>query len=141
LSVINGFENTWGPAMILDRDQEGVAYLRNVGRFFTGVVPFDRLRPAPEVLAVGEYESGCQPLTLATIERDLVAVYFPGLGTAGLDLSREPYDAQWYDPRTGELSPAAGDMEAGLLQFVAPLGFDEANHPWDWVLLLRKREG
>jgi hypothetical protein len=32
-------------------------------------------------------------------------------------------------------------MEAGLLQFVAPLGFDEGNHPWDWVLLLRNREG
>jgi hypothetical protein len=141
LGVINGFENSWGPAMILDRDQEGVAYLRNVGRFFTEVAPFDQLHPAPEVLAVGEYEPGCLPLALATTARDLVAVYFFALGTAGLDLPREPYDAQWYDPRTGELSPTAGDMEAGLLQFVAPIGFDEGNHPWDWVLLLRKREG
>jgi hypothetical protein len=138
LGVIHGFENSWGPFMVLDRDQSGLAALLHLRRFFTDVVPYDRLRPAPQVVAVGEYELGCQPQALATDERDVVAVYFPALGTVGLDLPLVAYDGQWYDPRTGEQSTAWGDMEAGLLQYVAPLGFDEHDHPCDWVLVLRK---
>jgi hypothetical protein len=139
LGVINGFENTWGPAMILDQDQEGVAYLANVRRFFVEIAPFARMRPAPDLLAVSEYEAGCRPLVLATPERDVVAVYFAALGTAGLDLSGRQYDAHWYDPRTGELLPAVGDVEAGLLQYVAPLGYDAKGRPWDWVLVVQER--
>jgi hypothetical protein len=140
LGVINGFENSWGPFMILDRDQEGVAYLCKLRCFLTEVVPFARLRPAREILAVGEYESGCTPLVLATPERDTVAVYLPALGTAGLDLPGKGYNAQWYDPRTGALSPATADAEVGLLHFAAPVGFDRDGHPWDWVLMLKKGE-
>ena len=77
---------------------------------------------------------------MATDERDVVAVYFPALGTVDLELPEgNEYDAQWYDPRTGELTPALEDRESGALHFVAPLGFDENGHPWDWVLVLQKR--
>jgi hypothetical protein len=137
LGVIHGFENSWGPFMILDRDQPGLASLLHLRHFFTEIVPFARLQPAPEILAVGEYEPGCKPLILSTAEQDVVAVYFPALGTAGLRLPGKGYDAQWYDPRTGELLPAAEDLEAGLLHFVAPLGFDQDGHPWDWTLVLQ----
>jgi hypothetical protein len=142
LGVINGFENSWGPAMILDRDQEGVAYLQRVQHFFARVAPFARLRPAPELLVPEGRATGCHPLVLATEDRAMVAVYFPALGEACLDLpAGRQYQAQWYDPRTGELSPAVEEMEDGALSFVAPLGYDDQRRPWDWVLVLHERRG
>ena len=134
LGVINGFENTWGPVMNLDRDQEGVSYLQNVRRFFTQVVPFERLRPAPEIVLSGRFEWGHQPLALATEDRDLVAVYLPAGGAVTLDLPKRPYDARWYDPRTGDLCP--GDVQDAGLCFIAPPGSDQQGRPLDWVLVL-----
>lgn len=139
LSVINGFENSWGPAMILDRDQEGVAYLQHVGRFFRDVVPFACLRPAPELLAPGAWELGCRPLVLASEGRDVIAVYLPALGEVGLHLPAGwEIEAQWYDPRTGELFAAVEEIEGERVGFVAPPGYDEQGRPWDWVLLVRQ---
>ena len=138
LGVINGFENSWGWTMILDRDQEGAAYLQHVGRFFREVVPFARLRPAPELLALGAWEPGCRPLVLATAERDVVVVYLPALGEVGLWLpAGGTVEAQWYDPRTGELFAAVEEIEGERYGFVAPLGYDEQGRPWDWVLVTK----
>jgi hypothetical protein len=139
LGVINGFENSWGPKMILDQDQEGVAYLQNVRAFFSSVVPFERMRPAPELLVPGEWEPGCRPLVLATEERDVIAVYLPVLGEADLELEGDrEYDAQWYDPRTGELSSAVEVGEDGLQEYIVPPA-PEDDHPSDWVLVLCER--
>jgi len=138
LGVINGFENTWAPYMILDQDQPGLEYLLHMHRFFTEVVPFHQLRCAPKVLGGDGYAFGCRPLVLATPERDVVAVYLPAGGAADLVLPQDvTYCARWYDPRTGELCPAEpATMGENRLYFVAPGGQDQEGHPWDWVLLL-----
>jgi hypothetical protein len=79
-------------------------------------------------------------LVLATEERDVVAVYLPALGEARLPrLAGRAYQAQWYDPRTGELFAAMEDVEKGWYCFVAPPGFDDKGRPWDWVLVLHQR--
>jgi hypothetical protein len=137
LGVIHGFENSWGPHMILDRDQPGLAYLLHVRRFFTEVVPFHRMQPAPEILSPGEYALGRRPLALATADRDVVAVYLPAGGTAALSLPvGGSYRAQWYDPRTGVLQSALPALETEALSFAAPPGGDEKGRPWDWILVL-----
>ena len=48
--------------MILDKDQPGVADLRQVRRFFTEIVPFERLRPA--AIVSGDYQAGHRPALL-----------------------------------------------------------------------------
>lgn len=129
--IIHGFENSWSPWMVLDRDQPGVADLVQVGRFFTGIVPFARLRPADMI--IGDYPSGYRPLVLASPDHDIVAIYFPAAGTAAL---KEPIagSARWFDPRSGELSDAGLN---GLSTIAAPVGVDENGRPLDWVLVIR----
>ena len=140
LGVINGFENSWGPFMILDQDQPGLVYLLHLRRFFTEVVPFYQMLPAPEVILLGECALGHRPLALATTSREAVAVYLPVGGIVNLTLPGDRrYDAQWYNPRTGELSPATPSVENERLSFATPPGQDEDKHPWDWVLTLFAR--
>ncbi|KPJ63522.1 MAG: hypothetical protein AMS15_00020 [Planctomycetes bacterium DG_23] len=137
LGVIHGFENSWGPCMILDQDQPGLKYLLHMRRFFTGVVPFHRMRRTPEVLAAGEYAPGLQPLALATENQEVVAVYLPAGSSAHLALSEDKsYRAQWYDTRVGQLSPASPSAQEKKLSFATPGGQDKEQHPWDWVLVL-----
>jgi hypothetical protein len=117
--------------MVLDRDQRGAADLVQVGRFFTEIVPFARLQPADMIS--GDYPAGYRPVTLASPERDFVAIYFPAAGTAAL---KEPIagTAKWFDPRSGALS------DAGLKDpstIAAPMDTDENGHPLDWVLVIR----
>ncbi len=132
LGIIHGFENSWGPWQRLDEDQPGMAYLLHLRRFFTEIVPFDRVRPAPDVLRDGEYPPGHRPSALATENRGRVAVYLPAGGAVRLSIDATL--AHWFDPRTGGVLPTTGDeQEPG--QFTAPPG-SENGHPWDWVLLL-----
>jgi len=142
LGIIHGFENSWGPFMVLDQDQPGLVYLRHLRRFFTEIVPFHHMQPAPEIVLPGKYELGHRPLALATASADVVAVYLPVGGKVDLALPEgKDYGAQWYDPRTGELHPAAPLTEDTPLSFSAPAGKDEDQHPWDWVLVLSVRSG
>ena len=141
LGVLNGFENSWGPWMILDQDQPGVAVLQNVRRFFTTVVPFHQMQPAPEIAVPAECAPGHHPLALATPGRDAVAIYLPAGGVVRLALPADGrYNAQWYDPGTGRLSEASPSQVVNLskdrLAFEAPVGQDEKGHPLDWVLAL-----
>jgi hypothetical protein len=46
------------------------------------------------------------------------------------------HDAQWSDPRAGELHPTAPLAEDTPLRFSAPVGKDKNQNPWDWVLIL-----
>ena len=130
LGIIHGFENSWSPWMILDKDQPGVADLINVRRFFTEVVPFERVRPA--TIVSSEYRAGHRPLAIATAERDVAAVYFPAGGTAHLT---EPVTgtARWFDPRTGALTGAKLEDPIAIS---APEGVDEHGRPLDWVLVV-----
>ena len=137
LGVIHGFENSWGPWMVLDEDQPGLVYLLHLRLFFTEVVPFHQMRRAPEVVVAGEYASGHHPLALATEGRDIVALYLPAGGSVSLSLPNDKsYKFQWYDPRTGELSPASPSARDRMLSFCTPGGQDKEEHPWDWVLVL-----
>jgi len=134
LGVIGGFGYTWGPYLVVDRDQPGVAQTALVKRFFTDVVRFETLRPAP-ALIVGSSHSGSgeKPLCLADPRREQVVVYLPVGGSVRLDLSEGGhYEASWFDPRTGDLQRTTG-TEAG--EFAAPAGGDPHSH--DWVLVLR----
>jgi hypothetical protein len=149
LGVVHGFENSWGPFMMLEEDQPGLAYLLHLRRFFTDVVPSHRMQPAPETIVASESETGHRPLALATPEYDVVAVYLPTGGEVTLSLPEaRPYDAQRFDPRTGELHlvqrvaqqlrPATLSGKGEQLSFAAPAGHDKNGHPWDWVLVLSR---
>lgn len=141
MGVMNGFENTWGPVMNLEQDQEGVDHLRRLKDFFTRIVPFERLQVAHDLVLSEKTVRGHKPLALASASRTLVVVYLPAGGTVMLDL---PVDkafsqAQWYDPRTGHLMDVAEkDRVTGeQLSFVAPDRTDAAGWPLDWVLVLK----
>lgn len=139
LGVVHGFENSWGPFMVIEEDQPGLAYLLHLRRFLTEVVPFHRMRAAPEIIVAGESDPGHRPLALATSGRDTVAIYLPAGGEVTLSLPGErPRNMQWFDPRTGELRSATLSGEGRRLSFAAPGGQDENGHPWDWVLVLSR---
>jgi hypothetical protein len=135
LGIIHGFENSWGPWQVLDRDQAGLEALLHLHRFVTGIVPFHELRPAPELLQTGDAGMGRQPLALATADRAVLAVYLP----VGGDISLPVFDGdsreeQWFDPRTGDLRPAEGRGAGDRRIFAAPPD-DGDGHPRDWVLV------
>jgi hypothetical protein len=135
LGIIHGFENSWGPYLKLEEDQPGMAFLLILRRFFTEVLPFARLQPAPEIVAPATWQAGHQPLVLASAERDVVAIYLPVGGGVALNLPTAlvGYRAQWFDPCTGQLSPTAPADE----RFCAPTTVRKG-HPQDWVLVLRR---
>jgi len=138
LGVVHGFENSWGPFQLLDRDQPGLAYLLHLRRFFTELVSFPEMRPAPDIIVPGEYAPGRRPLALATAERDVIAVYLPVGGKVELALPMGCiYQAEWYDPRTAELHPVGSVTGEAGLGLTAPGGRDGKGHPWDWALILR----
>jgi hypothetical protein len=134
LGIIHGFENSWGPFLLLEEDQEGLAYLLTLRRFFHEIAPFDRLATASELLQRNEASApGERPLALASPERDLIVVYLPVGGVVALSIPLEGYTAQWFDPVSGALQPASASGD-GLS---APDTL-HAGHPQDWVLVLRR---
>jgi hypothetical protein len=96
------------------------------------VAPFHTLRPAPEVIAAGPAEPGAQALALASAQA--AVVYLPAGGAVELAPRWAGSRAQWFDPRTGALIPAAAEEHAAPTRFVAPPGGDA--RPWDWALTL-----
>lgn len=132
LGVVHGFENSWGPWALLDEDQPGLDALLHLRRFFTELVPFADLRPAPGLLTGGDPRPGRRPLALANGTADLIAAYLPAGGEVGLpDGGR---NARWYDPRRGEWTAAAEGREGdGRRWYEAPGGGGERS--WDWVLV------
>ncbi len=139
LGVIHGFENSWGPFQVLDRDQPGLSYLLHLREFLTRVVPFDRVQPAPELITRGDQEPGHAPLALATPDRVLAAVYLPAGGFVELALAGRPSsDARWFDPRTGEMDAAIPrDSRGGAAGFDAPRR-NGVGRPHDWALVLTR---
>jgi hypothetical protein len=134
LGVVHGFENSWGPWMILEEDQPGLTYLLHLQEFFSAEVPFDRLQPAPELLTVGGRRKGQRPLVLASGDRHWVLAYLPAGGACELALPEDGlFRARWYDPRGGVfLEPLS--YVSGRSEFVPPVS--EGAHPDDWVLVL-----
>lgn len=96
------------------------------------------MQPAPQIVAGSDYAFGHQPRALASDDQAVVAVYLPMGGKVELGLTGKDYQAQWFDPRTGEISDAVSVTagEHSHLSFEAPAGGGE--RPWDWVLVLKK---
>ena len=138
LGIINGFENSWGIFPLQDEDQAGVADLLHVRHFFTTMVPFHQMQPAPQIVVNGNNAFGHEPRALATDDQSIVAVYLPTGGNVELTLADKAYQAQWFDPRTGEMTDAATitTEKNGHALFGAPAGGGE--RPWDWVLVLKR---
>jgi hypothetical protein len=133
MGIITGFENSWGPWMVLDADQPGLADLLHLRRFMTEIVPFARLRPAPELLGKSDAPLGHRPAALATAERDIVMAYLPVGGSIQLAMPSRAYRVRWFDPRTGEWQDATSRSDAA---FASPQAGADAQRPEDWVLLV-----
>ena len=133
MGIIAGFENSWGPWMVLNEDQPGLADLLHLQHFMTELVPWARLGPAPELLSKSEAPRGSGPSVLATAERDVVTAYLPVGGSIKLALPARAYRARWFDPRTGALENAMVRSDAA---FQSPQTSTDAQRPDDWVLLV-----
>ncbi len=131
MGIIHGFENSWGPWMMLDEDQPGMTDLLNVHHFFTKVVPFHTLRRAADDWeSHGDVSPGSRPSVLISEDNHTFVFYMPVATRIGGGGERST--AQWYDPRTGDLSPAT--IEDGA--YIAPSG--GGDRPHDWVLIVTK---
>ncbi|MFE4605657.1 DUF4038 domain-containing protein [Kitasatospora indigofera] len=105
LGVVHGFDNTWGPFLNLQDDQDGVAALVHLARFFREHVDFHRLRPAPGLVTGPPAAEGRSALVLRDPGAGTVVVYLPVGGHVRLTGLGAPTAAvRTYDPRTGVLS-------------------------------------
>jgi hypothetical protein len=139
MGVIHGFKNSWGPWMLLEEDLPGVIDIMHERRFFTEIAPFYNLRPARDVVVARDWPFGHRPLALANSGKDSIVVYLPAGGRLDLAMAADAsHAAQWFDPRTGDLSSATPVGGQGALSFDPPAGVDANGHPLDWALLLRR---
>ena len=140
MGVIHGFENSWGPWQKLGEDQPGMVCLGHALRFLTQIVPFDKLQPAPDVVAPVAWSNGERPLALASAGRETIVVYLPVGGTVRVTSgAAHRYAGRWLNTRNGDLSPASPLGEESGLTFTAPQATDDSGHPADWVLVLQMR--
>jgi hypothetical protein len=131
MGIIAGFENSWGPWMDLETDLPGVADLVVLNRFMREEIPFDRMRPAPD-LVQGDVAPGHRPLALSSLDRNLALVWFPVGGSAAVTFEGRP---QWFDTRTGDRRPAEGSEG----RYTTPAEVDADGHPHDFILVLDAR--
>lgn len=139
LSVMNGFENTWAPYMIMDEDQPGVYQLILLKHFFTEIIPFQILQPSSDLIIEKEkYKPGQKPLCLGSDDRKQIAVYLPVGSEVSLGIKDiKKYNARWFNPRKGDLTPARSGIVKERVTFVKK---DNENEPSDWVLVLEAKE-
>jgi len=118
-------QNAWGAFTAGAAGSGTGAYLRPLA-IFTGLVPFERMAPADELVRTGE------AYALAEGGRAYV-LYLPGGGTAALDLSAAPGPlvAEWFDPRQGTFAEPAAVAGGGVVSLKAP-------GAGDWALYLRR---
>jgi len=131
--IIHGWENTWGPWWIPEKDQEGMKYLLILKKFFTEVVEFHRFRPVTGIIDKPEqYECGKKPLCMASRDKDTFLVYLPVGERFTIRVSKpEGFRSFWFNPRTGETVEAAGTVQRGSISF-------DTLDSEDWVLVMEK---
>jgi hypothetical protein len=145
LGVIHGFENSWGPWMLLEEDQPGLVYLLHLRRFVHELVPFARMHPdaglVQEEQSAPGSQPGYQPRALVSEEKDVIAVYFPAGGEVVLDLpAGRAYKVTWFNPRSGQAEPGEDLAASGEpLKVTAPAGQDGEGHPFDFTLILKSK--
>jgi hypothetical protein len=111
-----------------------LADLLQVHRFFTEIMPFAELRPAPDLVWDEGWEPGHRPIALASSDRSRFAVYLPTGGEVALSSpgGEASTSFAWFDPREGALIRATGAADGSLIRFAVPPG--GGDRPWDWVL-------
>ena len=131
--IIHGWENTWGPWWIPEKDQEGIKYLLILRKFFTEIVKFHRFRPVTGIIDKPErYGHGEKPLGMASIDEDAFLIYSPVGKSFTVRIPKpESYKSFWFNPRTGEIGEAVGVLSQGSIRF------DTADRE-DWVLIMKK---
>jgi hypothetical protein len=132
--IIHGWENTWGPWWIPDKDQDGMKYLLILKKFFTKFIEFHRFIPDNGVLDQSVvYEDRKKPLCMSTLKKDAFIVYLPVGGTLSLKLKeKQVNECLWFNPKTGKIKAATPKSKGTTSEFETP----DKN---DWVLVLRKK--
>ena len=101
---------------------------------FVGSMDFWRLHPEPQLVA--EQPGTVAPkrfiAVAATEARDLLVIYVPEDRTLEVLLEALPPSPKvgWFNPRTGENSPAVAVVGARTCQFPTP-------DPGDWLLVMK----
>lgn len=129
LCIANGFEYTWSPQMILDKDQPGATDLANIRTFMSELTSHGRLAPAEVV--EGSHGAGKAPLALAG--DDVVALYLPAGGATRVR-QEGTWILRWFDPRQGSWSTAERvEARSGAVELTSPDGTDDKGRPFDWA--------
>lgn len=129
LCITNGFEFTWSPSMILDRDLPGARDLSHIRSFMSALGAHGR--PLPVANVTGAEAAGTQPLALAAGEA--FAVYLPAGGDATLAAPGN-YALRWFDPREGTYGPQLPVVASeGRIVLHSPGGTDAKGRPLDWA--------
>ena len=101
---------------------------------FVNSMDFWRLRPQPNSVSAqpGELSPRRYIAAAATESKDLAVVYVPEERTVELALDALPPSPRvtWFNPRTGQSSPAVAVVSGSICQFPTP-------EPGDWVLVMR----
>lgn len=107
--------------------------MTNVANFFNSIT-FGRLRPAPisVVNQPGLQAAGRYVAAAKSDNRDLMVLYIPQDRTieVKLDLMPESPIVTWFNPRTGEQTPAVAVVTANTCQFPTPT-------EGDWILFMK----
>lgn len=130
LPIANGFEFTWSPNMVLDRDLPGTTDLVHAARFMTALMPHGRPEPRPD-LVTDDRGPGTRALALSA--GPVRAAYLPAGGGVRLALDGG-WSLRWFDPREGTWGGSVSiAAEGGTLTLTDPGGTDDKGRPLDWV--------
>jgi hypothetical protein len=122
----------WQKALLMPAAEQ----MTNLYSFFTSI-NFAGLRPKPE--AVVSNPGGLAPrkyiAAAGTEKKDLLLVYVPEERTVEVLLEALPPspEVRWWNPRTGERSPAVGVVTERTCQFPTPT-------EGDWLLVMHTQE-
>jgi len=133
----------WGPPIPWWESLElpGGAQMTHLRALYASV-PWWKLEPRPDALRVeGLCTYMMQPLVKAASD-DVYVIYFgrglqPDVSVSLLDVDRRAsYAAEWFDPRTGAVTPLTEQFE------LADGGLELPTRPdaQDWVLVMRKQD-
>ncbi|MEY2411225.1 MAG: hypothetical protein QOF48_3895 [Verrucomicrobiota bacterium] len=119
----------WGKALTMP----GAEQMAHVDDFFTSV-EWWKLRPAPAMIRGNPGTSAPQNYLAAakSDDRNLCAIYVPEARTVEVLLNLMPAspNVSWFNPRTGEKSPAVAVVTSDTCQFPTP-------SEGDWILFMK----
>ncbi len=122
----------WRQALLLP----GAEQMTHLAAFFT-LIDFQRLRPAPEAVVNNPGAQSAKKFIAAarTEKKDLTVVYVPEERTVEILLDSLPPspEVKWFNPRTGETSPAVAVVTDRTAQFPTP-------NEGDWILWMQTQK-